>query len=241
MALTAGQTTLGTIRATVRQRADMVNSLFVTEPELNGYINSSYQELYDLLVQKYGDNYYVATPYSFTTDGVNDTFPLPADFYKLLGVDLQLSGNSPNGYITLRPFNFAERNRYIIPNYTTPYGTSNLRYRLLGNGLWLTPRASSGQTVRLWYVPRLTLPVNDADVIDGVSGWEEYIVVDAVIKCKLKEESDPSVELALKQELVKRIESAAENRDAGSPPTVVDTQWSNGGPGGFGYPGGGSV
>ena len=44
--------------------------------------------------------------------------------------------------------------------------------------------------------------------------------------------------LVVKSALVARIESAAENRDAGNPPTVADTQSSGyGWPGG--YPGGG--
>ena len=55
--LTPGQTTLGNIRATVRQRADMVNTQFVTDAELNGYISASYFELYDIIIQKFGDDY----------------------------------------------------------------------------------------------------------------------------------------------------------------------------------------
>lgn len=42
-----------------------------------------------------------------------------------------------------------------------------------------------------------------------------------------------------KAELIKRIESAAENRDAGNPATVGDTQfsdiWSSGSGSGYGY------
>ena len=90
------------LRNAVRQRADIVNSTqFYTDEELNSYINQSAFELYDLLIQKYGDNYYVKTPaYDFFTDGTSEFYPLPSDFYKLLGVDLFLS-NSADSRVTV--------------------------------------------------------------------------------------------------------------------------------------------
>ena len=93
MALTVGQTTLGTIKTIARQRADMVNSGFISDSELTAYVNLSYLELYDLLVTKYGNEYFVQLPHHITTDGINENFALPPDFYKLLGVDLWLSNS----------------------------------------------------------------------------------------------------------------------------------------------------
>jgi hypothetical protein len=216
---------LSDLRTAIRQRADMVNSQFVADSELNSYINQSYFELYDLLIQKYGDNYYVQTPYTFVTDGGSQFYALPADFYKLLGVDLALS-NSLDSYVTIKPFNFSDRNRYSVPNFQSFYGVTNLRYRLNGNQLWLNPIPAAGQTVQIWYVPKLTTLVNDTDTVDGVSGWTEYIIVDGVIKCLQKEESDVSIPMAQKAALIQRIEAAAENRDAGSPARVADV-WSS--------------
>jgi hypothetical protein len=222
------QMTLAEIRTQARQRADMVVSQFVTDAELNGWINSSLAELYDLLIQKYGDDYFVEL-YSFSTGNGVDRYDLPTNFYKLLGVDLFLTGNDPDqGAITLRPFTFAERNRYATANAQTWLGITNLRYRLSGSKLWLTPTPQGEQTIRLWYVPRVVPLVNDADVADGVSGWLEYVVVDVAIKAMQKEESDVSVLLAQKVALIQRIESAAENRDAGSPATVADVQSTSG-------------
>lgn len=206
----------------VRQRADMVNSQFVSDTELTSYINQSYFELYDLLVQKFGDDYYVKTPaYTITTDGTTDQYALPSDFYKLLGVDLLVNG-AQGSAISVKPFNFGERNRYSAPNFQQFYGVTNLRYKLTGNYLWLTPRAQAGQTIQLWYVPRLTQLVNSTDTLDGISGWTEYVICDSAIKCMQKEESDVSVLMAQKAGLIQRIESAAENRDAGEPMTVTD-------------------
>ena len=226
--------TLAQLRTAVRQRADQVNSAFISDSELNSYINQSYFELYDLLVQKYGDNYYVADPVQITTDGDAQQYALPngtnfdgADpFYKLLGVDLQLA-NQNDSFVTIRPFNFSDRNRYAVPNFQSFYGVTNLRYRLNGDNIWFTPIPASGQVIQIWYVPRMTTLASDSDTADGISGWTEYIIVDAAIKCMAKEESDPSVFMAQKQALILRIEAAAENRDAANPATVADTQYSD--------------
>jgi hypothetical protein len=230
--------TLLALRTAVRQRSDMVNDQFISDSELTSYINQSYFELYDILVQKYGDNYYVANPYSISTDGSNQLYSLPTDFYKLLGVDLALS-NTADSYVTIRPFNFTDRNRYAVPNFQSFYGVTNMRYRLNGDKLWLTPTPASGQTIKVWYVPRLTTLSADGDTVDGISGWTEYIIVDACIKALAKQESDVTVFALQKAELIKRIESAAENRDAGNPATVGDTQfsdiWSSGSGSGYGY------
>ncbi len=223
--------TLLELQTAVRQRADMVNSTFISDSELTSYINQSYFELYDLIVTKYGNNYYAAQPYQFTTDGTNQFYDLPANFYKLLGVDLALS-NSQDSFVTLKPFNFIERNRYSVPNFQSFYGVTNMRYRIQDDQLWLNPLPAAGQLIQLWYVPVMVTLSAPTDTVQGVSGWTEYIIVDAAIKCLQKEESDVSVLMAQKQALITRIDYAAENRDAGSPATVSDSRMAFDG-GGF--------
>jgi hypothetical protein len=231
----AGVTTLGAVRTAAQLRADMANSQFLTTAEWNANIQSSYQELYDLLVQKYGDNYYVTTTFSITTDGINERFALPVDFYKLLGASLVVTTSSPTQYLTLRPFMFGERDALSVPGMAIR-GRTSLRYRIDGNNLWLRPFPMGGHVIQLYYIPRLVVPVLDADTIDGVNGWEEYIVVDAAIKAMQKEESDCSLLVMQKQALEKRIEAAAENRDAGMPARVVDVRRDGDyGAGGYGW------
>lgn len=224
------QMTLAEIRTAARQRADMTASQFVTDAEFNSYINSSLAELYDLLVTSYGNDYY-ATTANITTVTGQDRYALPADFFKLLGVDLAIQGTAGSAnatYVSLRPFNMTERNRYTTASVQTWVGVTNIRYRLSANSLWLTPTPQNGQSLRLWYVPRVIPLVNDADVADGVSGWLEYVVVDAAVKALQKEESDVSVLLAQKTALTQRINAAAANRDAANPATVADTQFTSG-------------
>lgn len=220
--------TLSELRAASRQRADMVNSQFITDAEFNSYINQSYFELYDLLVSKFGDNYYVAPVYTFQTNGTDYQYALPTnpEVYKLLGVDLALSGTT-DSFVTIRPFEFIDRNRYAVPNFQSFYGLTNLRYRLNGDKIWFTPTPAAGQRIRLWYIPRMTTLATDNDVVDGISGWTEYIIVDAAIKAMQKEESDVSALMAQKQMLIQRINAMAEGRDAGSPAKVSDNLYAD--------------
>lgn len=215
--MAAGDLTLLQLRTRARERADQVNSQFVTDAELTGYVNSSLFELHDLLVQKYGDNYYVATPQAITTTTAQQ-YALASDFFKLLGVDVR----DGSEWVTMRPFMFGERNKYNSINTTPRYGRSHLRYRINGDNLMLMPTPEAGLSLQVWYIPRMVELVADGDIAKGVSGWLEYVIVDAAIKMMQKEESDVSVLMAQKQMLIQRIESAAASRDAGAPPRVVD-------------------
>lgn len=244
VATISGDLSLGQVRLMAQQRADRVNSTFVTLPEWNAYINQSYFELYDLLVTVYED-YYLAAPITFTTDGVSSQYALPnginysgaAPFYKLMGVDCGLA-QTPTAWFTLKKFNFIARNKYVFPQVTnTLLGNSNPEYRVTGNSLYLIPTPAGGQFMRIWYVPRLTQLLQDNDILDGISGWSEYVIVDAAIKALQKEESDSDVAILMQQKMTlkQRIEESAMNRDAGQPDTVSDTRrysgWSGWGGG----------
>lgn len=223
MALTV---TLSELRTEVRRRANMENSTFVTDAEVNSYINKSYAELYDLLIQQYGEDYNVSAS-TITTDSSNTDYALPATFYKLVGVDLLVTGTygNPNAsYVTLLPYQFAERNRYsnVVVGLIQP--TDNFRYKILGSNIrFIQPDAN--RTVILYFHPRITPLSADGDTLDGVNGWEEYIIVDAAMKCLIKEESDISALVLEKSEMKKRVTEMAAQRDVGHSERVSDVQY----------------
>jgi hypothetical protein len=231
--------TFGEIIEAAQQRADMVGSDFLSDSEWRANTNASLQDLYDRLIEAYGNDYYVQTPYSFTTDGTNEMYALPDDFYKLLGVDLQVftaSSAAQNGWVTIWRFDFAERNQYTLPGLVTLFGRTLVRYRLSANNIWLSPLPQSGQVLRLRYAPTFTLLVDDSDTFDGVNGWEEYAINLTAKKALVKEESDTSGVDSLMARDIERLETIKENRDAGAPSTTIDVYRINGG--WFGYDGG---
>lgn len=236
---------LAALRLAAQQRADRVNSQFVTLPEWNSYINQSMFELYDLLVTSFED-YFLAPEITFNAvGGTTFQYPLPdgvttfteypsgntivaPPFYKLAGVDLAINSAS-NGFVTLNKFNLIDRNRFVYPNSnSTIYGVFNLRYRVLGNKIQFIPTPTSGQTIRLLYVPRLPEMLADTDLTTiGYSGWLEYVIIDAAIKALQKEESDVSVLMAQKMAIKARIEETAQNRDQGRPDIISDVRGSS--------------
>lgn len=302
----SSEASLGALRLQAQYRSDLQGNPSVTDAEWNTYISQSYKELYDLLVAAYGNDYYTATTYQFNTTNSN-LYPLPdgtttylntdntpaQKFYKLLGVDLQYS-SSPSGWISLRRFEFIERNKYNYPNTAVNYsGYSNLRYRIEGNNLMLVPVPQTGQAVRLWYIPAPTslaylVPAtiavsgtvasmsntygivqgmnvygtgiqdrttvssvastsitlsssatatnpsailtiwDDSTSLDGIAGWEEYIIIDAAIKAQIKQENDIQPLLIQKAEITQRIQAMAEGRDAGQAHHVSDALSVNG-------------
>lgn len=251
---TTGEMCLSQIRLAAKQRADRVNSQFVTDSEWNSYINQSMFELYDLLVDQYED-YFMAPMASFTTTGNVFLYPLPdgitaftdnngnpltaAPFYKLLGVDLALN-TANNAYVTMDRFNFVDRNKYLYANSSsTIYGVYNMQYRLMGNQIEFIPTPTAGQKIRLAYIPRLTQLLQDTDITTmGISGWIEYVIVKAAYLALTKEESDTSSLAQQLNALTKRIEDSAMNRDAGRPDTISDVRRYPGGYGGGPFNGG---
>jgi len=210
--------TLLQLKTQSRQRADMENSQFISDAELTAYINNSAAELYDLLIGVYED--YKITSSTIAVTPNTDLYTLPADFYKLRGVDLVL--DSLGNAVTLRPFNFSERNAYLFTPTWNVVGLSYLRYHMLGDSIKFVPVPNTTQTVKLWYIPAITPLVADGDLLDGVNGFQEYIIVDAAIKMRVKEETDTTDLTFAKQALKARIEAMAAARDAGSPERVSD-------------------
>lgn len=221
--------TLADLMTESRQRADKEGSGFIQNNELIGYINKSATKLYDLLVGAYGNDYYAAT-HAFTTVGNTQLYDLPEDFYKLLGIDYMIG---PQEALTLKPYQFNERNRYRIGTFWNAItGVAGPRYHLTKDAISFLPIPDGGYNLELHYVPVCPKMIEPEDTFDGINGWEEYIILDAARKMLQKEETDTS---GLEKEIlaiVMRINQMAENRDAGQSFRVTDVHnidgWSDG-------------
>jgi hypothetical protein len=215
--------TLSELRQQSRRRADQENSQFVSDAELNQYINNSIAELHDILCEAYGSEYYVQSVESSIVANQDD-YDLPSDFYELKGVDLRVNNDA---WLTIRRFMFNERNRDSDFNVWDFAGVSNVRYRIVGNKLKFSPMPDRNATYRLWYVPVATKLEADTDTLDDMNAYSEYVIVDAAIKMMQKEESDVSILMAQKQALEKRIRDKSQNRDAGQAQIISDISAEN--------------
>jgi len=146
-----------------RQRADQVNSVFVEEVELILAVNASAKELHDLLVTAYGEEYYYETVQSnFTVD--DPSYPLPANFFKLAGVDIE-TGSGTAKFWPVDKFSNRHRNRDVVFAYTGLL----LKYRLRGGSLIFAPPPRDGRAFKIHYTPTarklIKQSFEEADVI----------------------------------------------------------------------------
>lgn len=267
-----GQINLGYLRYMAQLESDQINGEFLTTDEWNFNINQSAFELYDLLVTKYGEDYFLAPPLIISLTG-QTSYALPngsnylgslvngvwivtgsgtpaAAMYKLSGIDANISGAAPGpnaGWVPLSRANWSDRDRYTT--WPAQAGALNniyqMSYRDMGNNLFIFP-VNSNQLIQMWYVPILAQMLFDTDMLPfSISGWSEYVIVDAALKAARKEESWELVQ-ELKSDkaiLMKRIEDAAANRDVGQPNATSNVRAVMGDPGfsnwGNGFGGGG--
>lgn len=210
-----------------RQRADQVNSGFVTDTELISWINVYKREYEDLLVRTFGADY-SATSATFSATANTENYNLSAltggTFYKLMGLDVA-DTSSPTGWRDVKAFNFHDRNKIVSPNSVLPIQTNgNVRYRVWGPNLTLRPVPTGTSQMKIWWTPQTVNLSVTSDSFDDVNGWSELIVIDSAIAMKDKEESDTSVLQNDRQRIVQRITEMAPNRDSGEPHTIADVQ-----------------
>lgn len=137
-----GRVTLANVIAQVRQASDLENNEFITDLELTSKISSSSEELYDLLVSAYGEEYALTSTTFVTT--TEQAYALPDDVYKLDSLEV----TSSEGYKRpLKRLPWAERDD---DQRQAPVRS----YAVRGEQVYLFPPPIAGQTVTLWYVPR---------------------------------------------------------------------------------------
>lgn len=231
------------LRLRSQQTADRVRSNFVVTSEWNAFIRLAMYELYDLLITSYED--FFASEYVFiNTNGSDQRYALPNGYnnylggintgvsgtpakalYKLAGMDLGIN-TSNNAWVTLRKFNFIDRNKYVYPNSTsTIYGVYNMAYRMMGDYVNIIPTPAGNQQIRMWYSPKLSSLLEDVDLTTlGYSGWLRYPIVRAAKYALDKEESNTAHLDAELLFLKQRIEQASQNRDDATPDTISNTR-----------------
>ena len=215
--------TLLSLRTQARQRADRENSTFVSDTEVNEFVNQSWATAYEIISES-GEEYYLANPpQTITTASGIAGYALPATHYKTRGVDVLFNGTT----ISARRFNFAERNLYGTLGYYI-FGEP-LAYLVQGQQLVFLPIPGGTYTVTHWYYPAPARLVMDTDTLDGVAGWEEFAVLDAALKILEKEgKSGQPNGIAMKgkrDEELQRIRSMSSSRDEGAPPRVARTRF----------------
>ena len=182
--------TTATLWSRALDLADMTGFSFPDTSRTLDLLNEGLSILYEILVQSHED-YVTKESSEISIVSGTEAYTLPTDFQKAVQVFLHRSDR-----------------RYLMD----PFQLSEL------DGYRSFPVADG--TVKLWYVPELTLFTNAstdtvADVIPACpTGWEKVIVLHVAAELLLKEESFEAANFRLQQLEMekKRLEDIAEQR-----------------------------
>jgi len=207
--------TLVLLRGDVRARVDaMSTDAFVTDSDLTEWLNQEWAELYDILIGGV-DTYYLKVD-AFNTTAGTSSYDLPSDYYKTRGVDVKTT----TGYFrNAHRFNFEQRNDYPITGWSWP---DSIQYDIRASKLTFMPSPAGTYAVQHQYIPSAVRMSADSDTIDGVNGWELYVVAGAAMKWALKEDNTELASMLANEKaaLRARITSVSRDRDSGEAPKV---------------------
>ena len=216
--------TLSTLIARVRQRSNLEGAAaFVTDPEIIDHINQGICEWHDLVrLTTWGGQFYRSQAVVVTTAG-QSSYSLPATFASMLSVDCALTGGNLVGNVY--PYPEEDRNRFrSFPGAGSLLPGQPMYYQIQAGNIAFIPVPLGGYTVTLNFVPTAQILVSGTDVLDTFNGWEEFIVLDAAIKCLVKDGQTDIIPLlaGMKASQTARIQKAANSRDMGAAECVHD-------------------
>lgn len=203
--------TVGTLVTRAQRLADMENSSFVTPSEWRAYLSASYARLYNRLAS--AGLAPVESTQTITGTGVA-TYALPTDYFATIRIDYLDSGSRPIPLVKM-----STRNEHEWDTGGTV--SQACAYRIAKPYMKLLPKPSGG-SYRHLYIPAAADLDEDSDTVDGIAGWEDYIVIEAAIAAKMKEESSTEAlerKLAL---LEADLQELAPMQEWGEPSVITD-------------------
>lgn len=179
-----------------RIMCDQRDKSFITDAEAMNLLSGIYGDLYDEMIS-IDDNYFINDSYNFAIANGVQEYSLPADFYKVVGVDFQ--SNPGSDRITIYRYNEGERNVSFTANNNIPTGT-----------------------VYMSYIPVATPITTLTQTVDGVSGWDRLLSLRLAVDMADAEETNTDRLERKYQQTLERIRGALQ-RDQGMPSTITDT------------------
>jgi hypothetical protein len=186
----------------IREDADIEHDDHIKDSEILRMMDTHYAALIDLLLEK--NLYMFESQALITATAGNDTYDLPLDFLKCLLV-LFVDGDR---LIPLQSGTLQD----VARHQGQPYST---HFRIVGNQITLYGAPSPNQVYRIHYCVAATNLATISDLstpIDGIDGWEEYIVLSCVIQCLKKSTEDTREHRMDLAALIDRINRAGQNR-----------------------------
>lgn len=207
------------LRNQVRKRADVEGATARhTDAEINEYINQSYADLYGAIADK--NELYNVSSYAFNTANGTSTYALPADFWRALMVQGTYAGH------TFEMDEFSLPELPALEDAGTFAADIAFKYATVGDNIQFAPTPRAIYAIKLWYTRAPQRMAADVDTVDGVAGWEEFVVVDAARKILQVDGKSNSGEMAATAEMVrKRVVASAAIRNMSQPKRFLRRFW----------------
>ena len=195
-------TTRTIIRAKLRERADIESdTVRFPDADLNQYINDSLKKLQARLLKH--SLLRDESTHEFTGDG-STNYALPSDYLATIAVFREQSGH----VYRLRRHRGADQPfaRLLDTGTDEPGWYRTARFNGV-KSIELAPRPTSGTFLHT-YVPVVTLDA-DTDELDDLLAWDEFIVLDSTVKCRVKDDIPwQDIEALAEKELARIIDDA---------------------------------
>lgn len=225
----------------VRERADMVDSEFVTSAEVQRFLEAAWQELYSIMVAS-GEDLFIRRA-RITSAAADPLVTETGDLLVTENGDVIIVGgvvaassyiNLPEQVKALRLVRFADGYRlrkitlHELENFTSQPGKP-VYYRLDMDPrndylrLELSPTPDRSYDFDVFYVPALSLEefLESSFVSIPIRGWDEYLVLTAAAKAKDKEEADIGNVMKEREMLLERIRADLVPFDKSEPDVVA--------------------
>lgn len=162
--------TTAQLLALAKEAADLTNVTdYVTDSTWVSWLNAAVVELHRFVTNKFKATY--IRTYDFTFAAGTSQLTLPTDFWRLRGLDID--PGTPRRR-EVRPYNFAERNRYnrsSMRDLDPAIFVRDRAYNVIGSSLLkIEAEENAAGNYRLYYVPKpgtLALPITVDFAIDA--------------------------------------------------------------------------
>lgn len=208
-------------RDEIRQRLGWsATDTVAVDSELNNYINEALEELHAFLVTVHRPGTFGAVDAGLIVDATQNKVTI-SDTINDFGRVFRVSLPWQDKYI---PLTAGDRVTDILHQNQIAWTPYNVRYYVSVDG----PRTALlfdfppqvDTVILLTYIK--APPVLDDDVKTSWLGWDEYVILDVMLKCRDKEDDDGAALVQKKAHLEQRIRNHAEPLDMGHAATVVD-------------------
>lgn len=181
---------LSDLRASARSKADEESTGFISNTELNRYLNQGLRLVYGKIAQRF-QNYFIVPGTTlnggkFTTVSGTQEYSLPATLLKLVRVEQRnTNSTTDNDWRKMETANIDtdmfDTYYPIREGYLPQFG-----YFIAGNKFYIRPVPTTAFDVRLWFIPLVADLSADGDIPGVPSPYHELIADYGALQCLRK-------------------------------------------------------